>query len=206
MDILYLFDIFGTMIFAITGAVKGVRNRLDFLGVIVFAITVGCGGGMLRDMLLGAVPVAAFKDNAYVFVCILAGIAVFLFSPKAVGKWSIIIYCDAIGLGVFTALGCAKAQSLGVGIIGTMISGVFSAVGGGVIRDVFSKEIPMVFTSDFYASASIIGALSYMLLSRFLSGNVLLFSTALITTVMRVIGYRCHWRLPVARMYGEEKR
>ena len=80
--IIYLFDIFGTAIFAITGAVKGVRNRLDFLGVIVFAITVGCGGGMLRDVLLD-LPVAVFTDEAYVIVCVSALLQVLLYSFSA---------------------------------------------------------------------------------------------------------------------------
>ena len=121
--IIYLFDIFGTAIFAITGAVKGVRNRLDFLGVIVFAITVGCGGGMLRDVLLD-LPVAVFTDEAYVIVCIIAGVAIFLLSPKIVGQWGAIQYCDALGLGVFTAIGCVKAASLGLGPVAVIASGV----------------------------------------------------------------------------------
>ena len=205
--LLYLFDIFGTFIFATTGAVKGVRNRLDFLGVIVFAITVGCAGGMLRDVLLGATPVNFFNHPIYLIVCVIAGVLVFLLSPKAIGGWSIIVYCDAIGLGVFTALGCAKAQELGVGAIGIAISGIFTAVGGGVLRDVFAKEIPMVFTSDFYASASILGSICFLLLSRaVLPHSALLWITAIVVIVARIIGYRCHLKLPVARMGGEEKK
>lgn len=205
--IVYAFDIFGTAIFAITGAVKGVRNRLDFLGVIVFAITVGCGGGMLRDALLGIFPVAVFNDNAYVIVCIAMGVLVFILSPKIIGRWSIIQYFDAIGLGVFTAIGCVKAETLGIGAVGVMISGVFGAVGGGVVRDVFCHEIPMVLTSDFYASASILGGLLFVLLfSCGVSGDVLMYSTAIFTTVLRMLGYHFKWRLPVARMVGEEKR
>ena len=204
VDIIYAFDIFGTAIFAITGAVKGVRNRLDFLGVIVFAITVGCGGGMLRDTLLDVTPVAVFRDNAYVFVCIITGVLVFLLAPKIVGKWSLIQYFDAIGLGVFTAIGCEKASAIGLGTVAVMTSAVFGAVGGGVQRDVFSRETPMVFTSDFYASASISGALLYVLMRHFgVTGDALLYITAIFTTSARIIGYRRHWRLPVARMIGD---
>ena len=204
--IIYLFDIFGTAIFAITGAVKGVRNRLDFLGVIVFAITVGCGGGMLRDVLLD-LPVAVFTDEAYVIVCIIAGVAIFLLSPKIVGQWGAIQYCDALGLGVFTAIGCVKAASLGLGPVAVIASGVFGAVGGGVLRDVFCREIPMVFTSDFYASASILGGLLFVVLFKFgVSGDVLMYSTAIFTMALRMLGYHFRWKLPVARMVGEEKR
>ena len=204
--IIYLFDIFGTAIFAITGAVKGVRNRLDFLGVIVFAITVGCGGGMLRDVLLD-LPVAVFTDEAYVIVCIIEGVAILLLSPKIGGQWGAIQYCDALGLGVFTAIGCVKAASLGLGPVAVIASGVFGAVGGGVLRDVFCREIPMVFTSDFYASASILGGLLFVvLIACGVSGDILMYSTALFTTVLRMLGYHFKWRLPVARMVGEEKR
>ena len=205
--IVYIFDIFGTMIFAITGAVKGVRHRLDFLGVVVFAITVGCGGGMLRDTLLGIFPIAVFSNELYVIVCMVAGALVFVLSPKAVGRWSIIQYFDALGRGVFTAIGCQKAYALGLGTVAVITSGVFGAVGGGDLRDVFSKEIPAVFTSDFYASASILGAVLFVILAHAgVGGDMILYLTAAFTTLLRICGYRFHWRLPVARMVGEEKR
>lgn len=204
-SLLFFFDIFGTFIFAITGAVKAVKNRLDFLGVLVFSITVGCAGGMLRDVLLGATPVAFFNNYIYLVVCLVAGILVFILSPKALGRWSIIVYCDAIGLGVFTALGCAKAAEMGVGATGILMSGILTSVGGGVIRDVFAKEIPMVFTSDFYASASIVGSLCFLLLSkRSLDSNLILWISAIITVVARIIGYKCNLKLPVARLRGED--
>ena len=162
---IYVLDIFGTVIFAITGAVKGVRNRLDFLGVIVFAITVGCAGGMVRDCLIGATPVASFLNTSYLVACIITGVFVFFLAPWIVGRWRIILICDAIGLGVFTALGAEKAMSLGIGPVGQIFAGVIGAVGGGVLRDVFSKEVPAVLTSDFYASASIIGAVIFVILN-----------------------------------------
>lgn len=204
-SLLFFFDIFGTFIFAITGAVKAVKNRLDFLGVIVFAITVGCAGGMLRDVLLGATPVAFFNNYIYLVVCVLAGVLVFLLSPKAVGRWSMIVYCDAIGLGVFTAIGCAKAQDMGVGAAGVLMSGILTSVGGGVLRDVFAKEIPMVFTSDFYASASIVGSLAFLLLLRFdINHTAILWISAFVTVLARIVGYKCHLKLPVAKMSGED--
>ena len=116
-SIILFFDLFGTMIFAITGAVKGIRNRLDLLGVLFFAVTVGCGGGMIRDALIGSTPVAAFNDYRYFLVCIIAGIVCFIISPVAIGRWAVIVYADAVGLGVFTALGVAKAAGLGVSVV-----------------------------------------------------------------------------------------
>ncbi len=203
--IIYAFDLFGTAVFAVTGAIKGVRNRLDFLGVIFFAITVGCGGGILRDVLLD-VPVVFFQNYAYVLVSIIAAVAVFLLSPKIVKQWGIIQYCDAFGLGVFTAIGCTKAIEVGFGWVAIISSGVFSAVGGGILRDVFSKEIPLVFTSDFYATASIAGAILFILLLQLgVQEDIILFATAITVTTLRLLGHHYRWRLPVARMVGEAK-
>ncbi|MDD5972116.1 MAG: trimeric intracellular cation channel family protein [Spirochaetales bacterium] len=204
---IYALDIFGTVIFAITGAVKGVRNRLDFLGVIVFAITVGCAGGMVRDCLIGATPVASFSNSLYLVSCIITGVLVFFLAPWVVGRWRIILFCDAIGLGVFTALGAQKALSLGIGPVGQIFAGVIGAVGGGVLRDVFSKEVPAVLTSDFYASASIIGAVIFVILEKCSIAPILnFFITMSFITILRLCAMHYHIHLPVARMVGEEKK
>ena len=207
-EIIYILDLFGTIIFAITGAVKGVRLRLDFLGVIVFAITVGCAGGMMRDALLGITPVAAFVDSAYVAASALTGLVVFFTAPKFVGRWRVILFCDAIGLGVFTAIGVEKAMLLDLGVVGQVLSGVIGAVGGGVLRDVFSKESPSVLNSDFYATASIMGALIYIVLEEIpaINGNLCFIIAAVSTILIRSYAIDHNLKLPVARMAGEEKK
>ncbi len=208
MDLIYFFDLFGTIIFAITGAVKGVRQRLDFLGVIVFSITVGCAGGMIRDCLIGSLPAMALVDSNYLIVCIITGVVVFFIAPKVVGRWRIILFCDAIGLGVFTAIGAEKAMTLGIGPVGQVLAGVIGAVGGGVLRDVFSKEVPSVLKSDFYATASIIGAVLYVLLEAFtgVSYGLRFLLTASTTILLRMLAIQYKFHLPVARMAGEEKK
>jgi len=208
MDLIFFFDLFGTIIFAITGAVKGVRQRLDFLGVIVFSITVGCAGGMIRDCLIGSLPAMALVDSSYLVVCIITGVIVFFIAPKVVGRWRIILFCDAIGLGVFTAIGAEKAMALGIGPVGQVLAGVIGAVGGGVLRDVFSKEVPSVLTSDFYATASIIGAVLYVVLEQFtgISYGLRFLLTASTTILLRVLAIQYNFHLPVARMAGEEKK
>lgn len=207
-DVIYFFDLFGTVIFAITGAVKAVRLRLDFFGVIVMAVTVGCAGGMTRDCLLGLTPVAAFTDSAYIILSAVTGIIVFFTAPKFVGRWRTILYCDAIGLGVFTAIGLEKACLIGLGTAGQVLSGLLGAVGGGVLRDVFSKEIPSVLKSDFYATASVIGAVVYIILENFPStGTGLRFAVcAVLVSLIRIYAIRHNLKLPVARMVGEEKK
>ncbi len=121
------FDLFGTVIFAITGAVRGVRHRLDMLGVIVLACVVGVGGGIIRDTIIGATPVTAFTKESYLLVCIITGMAVFFTPPSAINR-NIITVCDAIGLGVFTAIGAAKGVQFHLTPIGIVLAGVFTAV------------------------------------------------------------------------------
>jgi len=197
--IIYIFDLFGTFIFAITGAVKGVRLKLDILGVVVFAATVGCGGGMFRDMLLGATPVAAFTNSSYILICVGTGLAVFFLAPKFVGRWRVILFADSLGLGVFTALGVAKGAMYGIGPVGQLLCGVFSAVGGGVVRDIMSRSVPTVLTTDFYATASLLGGILYLLLeltSLGLFAKFMIVSVAVFIIRLVAIKYRFH--LPVA--------
>ena len=151
--------------------------------------------------MLGATPVGVYTDDLYVIVCIFAALLVFFFSRYVVGRWSLIVYCDAIGLGVFCALGCNKAFSMNVDVIGIIICGILSTSGGGVLRDLFSREIPMIFTSDFYASAGIIGSLLFVLLSKAGTPEMwTMWSVAIVVTVSRIIGYKCHLKLPVAKV------
>lgn len=201
---MFAFDIFGTFVFAITGAVRGVRHRLDFLGVIVLACTVGVGGGILRDLLLGATPVAAYEHESYLIVCIITAIVVFFLAPQIVGRWHLVAFGDAIGLGVFTALGAAKGMLYGVGPIGIILSGVFSAVAGGVLRDMMVKEIPAVLTSDFYATASLIGGGVFLLLLQTPLPFVLQISiTAAVVTTIRLLAMKFKVHLPVAKSYSD---
>ena len=199
LTIMYIFDLFGTFIFAITGAVKGVRCKLDILGVVVFACTVGCGGGMFRDMLIGATSVAALTDSAYILTCVGTGLAVFFLAPKFVGKWRVILFADSLGLGVFTALGVAKGAMYGIGPVGQVLCGVFSAVGGGVVRDIMSRSVPSVLTSDFYATASLIGGILYLILEMTDLGIFPKFLIASSTVfVIRLIAIKYRFHLPVA--------
>jgi uncharacterized membrane protein YeiH len=200
--LLFAFDIFGTIVFAITGAVRGVRHRLDFLGVIVLACTVGVGGGIFRDLLLGATPVAAYEHESYLLVSIAIGAVVFFLAPQVVGRWRLVALGDAIGLGVFTALGAAKGMLYGVGPIGIILSGVFSAVAGGVIRDVMVREIPVVLTSDFYATASLIGGGVFLILSgTSLPFALIITLTACTVTAIRLLAMKFKIHLPIAKSW-----
>ena len=134
--LIYCFDLAGTVIFAVTGAVSAVKLRLDLLGVAVFSCTVGVGGGMLRDTIIGATPAAALQNEVYLIACILTGLVLFFISGRIARHGEIIMYCDAFGLGVFTAIGAAKGSQYDLGPVGIMLCATLSAVGGGILRDV----------------------------------------------------------------------
>lgn len=199
--IIHYFDLFGTAVFAVTGALCGVRHRLDLLGVVVFGCTVGVGGGMLRDTIIGAVPVAALRDESYLVLCIISSLTVFFIARKLSNLSNMIAIGDAIGLGVFTAIGAAKGMVYELNAIGVILCGVLTAVGGGILRDVMSKSIPVVLTSDFYATASLLGGGLFCVLKKFtaISDFSIFITVFLFVTSIRLGAMHLKLRLPVAR-------
>jgi len=158
----YLLDILGTLVFAVSGAFRAVKYELDLLGVLVLAVATGVGGGILRDLLIGFVPPSAFRDETYLLVCFLGGLLVFLAAPKIARRWDLVMAADALGLGVFSAIGAAKAAEFHLGPVGIVMMAVLTATGGGVVRDILVREIPAVIRVDFYATAALCGGLSFL--------------------------------------------
>ena len=200
-EVIHSLDLFGTAVFAVTGALCGVHHRLDLLGVVVFGCTVGVGGGILRDTIIGAVPVAALKDISYLVICIASALTVFLLARYLSNLHRIIAFCDAVGLGVFTAIGAAKGYAYELNTIGVILCGVLTAVGGGILRDVMSKSIPVVLTSDFYATASLLGGGLFCLLKKFTDlGELNLFIIVFAFVAgIRLAAMYYKLQLPVAR-------
>ena len=199
--VIHVFDLFGTAVFAVTGALCGVHKRLDLLGVTVFGCTVGVGGGILRDAIIGDVPVAALRDKSYLFICIAAAVMVFFIAKYLSNLKRIIAFCDAVGLGVFTAIGAAKGAAFELNTIGIILCGVLTAVGGGILRDVMGKSIPVVLTSDFYATASLLGGGLYCMLVRFcnLTALTVFIIVFAFVTSIRIAAMHFKLHLPVAQ-------
>lgn len=154
----YLTDMFGTAIFAISGVLLAGRLKMDPFGVIVLASVTAVGGGTLRDISLGATPVFWIKDTNYIWVILITCILAMLIvrHPKRLAWW-ILPVCDAIGLAAFAGIGVEKALMFQASPIVAVIMGVITGCGGGIIRDVLAREIPMVLRSEVYATACIIG-------------------------------------------------
>ena len=157
-------DLLGTFVFALSGALKAVRHQLDWLGVAVLATLTGVGGGMARDVLLGDTPPAVFQDERFFVACLAGAAVVILAAPRIVARWNLVMVADAVGLGLFAALGAAKGAAHGLGPFGVVLCGALTAVGGGVVRDVLVGERPAVLDKGFYATAALLGAATLLAL------------------------------------------
>ena len=204
--IIQIADLAGTFIFAVTGAVKGVRKRLDIFGVTVLACCVGVGGGIIRDLTIGIRPVSALKNEYYLLLCIASGIITFATAKYWMKIRNIIQIGDAFGLGVFTFLGAQKAYEAGLGCTGIILSGVVTAIGGGIIRDILSGTVPVVLKSDFYATASLIGGVLFYIMLRYnIPLSILFPAVAGIVTALRLLAVHFKVQLPAAGYLRHER-
>lgn len=194
---MYLLDLIGTFVFAVAGGLRAVRHELDALGIAVLAISTGVGGGLVRDVLLGATPPGAFRDEAYLAVCLVGALAVFIGSHRINPEWHLMRIADAIGLGVFAAAGAEKAAQFGLGPIGIVLMAAVTATGGGVIRDILVREVPAVIKRDFYATATLVGGLAYVALTALdAPAAVTLTAVIVVTTGLRLFALVRSIRLP----------
>jgi len=193
-------DLFGTFVFAITGAFRAVKYELDILGVLVLSVFTGVGGGILRDVILGSYPPVVFTNETYFLLCLGGGLLVFFTAPKIARWWNLVKVFDAVGLGVFAALGALKGCQHGLGPIGVVMMGTMTAVGGGVIRDILVSEIPAVLSSDFYATAAALGALALWGCEALGWGHeVSLLVCFVLTLGLRLLAMKFRLRLPRVR-------
>ena len=196
---LFALDLAGTFVFALSGAFKGVRRDLDWLGITALAVLTGVGGGMVRDVLLGDTPPAVFRDERYLAVCLLGAVAVLVFGRTISRTWNRVMVADAIGLGLFAALGAAKGAAFGLGPLGTILAGALTAVGGGVIRDVLVGDRPAVLYKGYYATAAILGAAVLVLLGWLgVVASVQILAAALTATSLRFLELARNARLSAA--------
>ncbi|MBN1973968.1 MAG: trimeric intracellular cation channel family protein [Sedimentisphaerales bacterium] len=197
---LHFLDIFGTFVFAVSGAFRAVRHELDILGVLVLAIATGVGGGIVRDVMLGDTPPAVFQHELYLVIAVFGGVIVFIAAPKIAPRWDYVMIADAVGLSVFAAIGAAKAETAELGFIGIIMIATITATGGGMIRDMLVMEIPAVLKSDFYASAALLGGACFAALDGLgLDKNSKLACAITVTFVLRVAAMKYKYSLPKVR-------
>lgn len=195
--ILSSLDLLGTLAFAMSGAFRAVKHELDLLGLVVLAAATGVGGGIIRDILLGATPPTALQEETYILVCIAGAFLAILGKRYIALHWDWVMIADAIGLGVFTAIGAAKAEALHSGPITIIMMAALTATGGGVVRDMLVMEVPAILKSDFYATAALIGGGVFVATGHYdMSFEMRLAITIVITCTLRLIAMNQGMQLP----------
>lgn len=199
-------DLVGTFVFALSGAMAGVRHRLDMFGILVLAFAAGNAGGMTRDLLIGAVPPAAIADWRYIVVSLLAGLTTF-WAYRAIHRIrDALLIFDAAGLAVFAVSGALKALAFGLNPIAAMLLGTLTGIGGGMLRDVLVREVPTVLRAELYAVAALAGAAVVVggQLLGLPSPSVVIIGAALCFG-LRILALRRGWGLPVARAIDHDE-
>lgn len=195
MDLVtHMLDLFGTAVFAITGALAAGRKRMDIFGVVVLGCVTALGGGTLRDLILGARPVFWIADTTYLVVASITALGTLVLAHR----WRLpargLIYADAVGLAVFTVIGFRKGFQITHLYSISIVMGVATGVAGGVIRDMLSGEIPMILRREIYASASLCGAALLALLTYLQLPAPLRVSAAILATLI-IRSSALHWKL-----------
>jgi len=198
--LLLVLDLVGIFVFAVSGGLVAVRKQFDIFGVLVLAGATGLGGGFLRDVLIDATPPAALADWRYLLVPVAAGLTTFVFHPAFGRLERIITVLDAAGLGLFCVTGALKALDFGLGPVPAALMGMVTGIGGGMIRDLLAARVPVVFSSELYATPALLGA-TWAVLGNYwelpvawvaLPGVAICFG-------MRLLALRRDWHAPLPR-------
>ena len=195
---IYVLDLFGTMAFAVTGAFKAIEKKFDIVGIIILATITGLAGGIIRDVIIGKVPPNSIADPAYIAITVATGIVIFLLFSRLKKHWNLFLKFDAIGLGVFTIIGATFAYNIfGLNFLAIAFAGIVTAIGGGILRDVFVQDTPIIFVKELYASASFIGVVVFYFI-LVLDGSLYLATILgiIITTGLRMVSMKYNWNLP----------
>lgn len=203
-DIVLFLELIGTVAFSVSGAITGLKKKMDILGVVILGLTTAVGGGVIRDLILGITPPNTFRNPIYATFAIVTALIVFL---PAVQRFvlkdnafynTLMLLMDSIGLGIFTVVGIQVAQSVSGehGIFLLVFVGVVTGVGGGVLRDTMAGDHPYIFVKHFYACASLIGALVCVFMWESCGeANAMLAGTAVVV-MLRLLAAHFRWSLP----------
>ena len=186
------------MAFAVTGAFKAIEHKADIVGIIILATITGVAGGTIRDVILGKELPNSLIDPSYVIITVVSAIVIFFLHSKMKKHWNVFLKFDAIGLGVFTVIGATFAYNMfGLNFLVIVLSGMLTAIGGGILRDIFVSQTPIVFVKELYASASFLGAAGFylviLLTNDVYAGTI---SGLLLATGLRMVAMKYNWNLP----------
>jgi len=194
---LSIIDILGTFSFAAAGSFAAMEKKLDPFGVLIIAFATAIGGGTIRDILIGELPVAWLTNTTGIFVILVAAAATILFGSYIKKLNKMLFLCDAIGLGLFSMIGIQKGIAHGFSAGICIMLGTVTGSFGGVLRDVLLNNLPLIFHKEIYAMASIAGGVLFFLLLKFGIANNLAYSFGIAAVVIiRILAVRFKWSLP----------
>lgn len=210
-SLLFLLDLVGTIAFAISGALVAIRKGMDVFGVNVLAVTTACGGGLMRDLIIGSIPPQMFRNPFFVMIAFGVANVVFLLMalhrhmPRKVAPIydQLLFWFDSLGLAAFTVDGVMAGIAIGYGDNEFLICflGLMTAVGGGALRDVLASQMPDIFRKHIYAVAAIAGAIVMVLLLRVGgSQKIAMIGGFLLVLVLRKLAAHFRWNLPKVKL------
>jgi len=164
MSYLHLLDYAGVAVFAATGALAASRIRLDIVGFIFFAAITGVGGGTIRDLLLGKLPVFWIKQPLFIGICVLIAIVVFFSAHLVESRYRLLLWLDAIGMAAYCVMGAMIGIEFGISPYAAIVTGISTATFGGIFRDVISGEKSVLLSDEIYISAALLGSSTFVFL------------------------------------------
>jgi uncharacterized membrane protein YeiH len=204
--LLYVMDLFGVAVFAITGSLAAGKKRMDLFGVVVLATVTALGGGTLRDLVLSAGPVFWVSAPVYLLVAVATAIVTFFLVRFCGLPLKLLSVADAFGLAVFTVLGTQKALDMGISPGIAVVMGIMTGVVGGIIRDILSGEIPLILRREIYATASLCGAITFCFISFALQNqSFAAIASVTITLALRLSAIKWKMSLPLYISHEEDK-
>lgn len=196
MSWIYFLDLFGTCIFAISGVLTAMQKKFDSVGTLIIGFVTAIGGGTIRDMLIGRFPVGWLNDRNYIFAILLGYLVAYLFRAKVIKYRKSMFLFDTVGIGMFTILGIQISMQYELNIEFCLILGVISACFGGVLRDVLTNEIPLIFRKEIYATACFAGGAVYLIIEQFSSlESVNVLFAILVVILIRVLAIKLKWSI-----------
>ncbi len=205
MDFLWLlFDVIGTIAFAISGALLGVQRRMDIFGILILALVTAIGGGIVRDVMVGRIPPTSLQTGLYISITLITVGIIFImyrygWNRYIEGKGATKVYltADALGLASFTVTGATIGITVDPGnLVLTVVLGVITAVGGGIIRDILAHRTPSVLKEEVYALPALLGSIIYYVVCGMGHQIMASYATFLIVFIIRMVALEYHWNLP----------
>lgn len=198
-----ILDLLGTIAFAMSGALVAMQKKYDPFGVFIVAFVTALGGGTLRDIIVGRAPVGWMHQHYYVYTILVTVILTIIFRKKIRYLSKSMFLFDTIGLGIFTITGTQIGVEANFSPIICIVLGTMTAAFGGVIRDILCHQVPVIFRKEIYATAAILGSITFLVLNKFdLNININYIITTSIVIVIRLVAVKFHLSLPT--FYTEE--